>query len=200
MIPDINLLRRVDRRESNSMWLTAIIVIVVLAFGLAIYWFAAQYQQEIDDLRNKQQLLQTQKKALEDEYDQLVKHDRDLFAETVAYVEGISYPVSPIFDEISKLLPPQAKVQAYSFATGLASVKFDISTITAISAYTASLENSSYFQDVQLDLIENNVVETTSQATDEDPIVIHQQTYFTADYQLKIDESYLAARGQGNAK
>lgn len=174
MIPNINLLRQVDRSEARPKLVYVIIGAAAVVVSFFLFWIAHQYQNDIDSLHYNQQLLQEQKAQLQAEYNQLTKQHTDTFAAAVELAEHMAYPVSPVLEEVSKLLPAQAQWFQYTLGGNAVTVKAGFNTISAISAYTDLLENSPYFNDVQPDRID----------------------HFIAEYRLLINEHYLSARGK----
>lgn len=193
MIPDINLLPHLGKRRSDSKFVYLIMASVVLVTIVFFVWQLATVNQEVSQLEQQQQLLQADRAQLQVEHDLLANVNTGSLEQSLAFVERIAYPVSPLMVEVSTLLPQHAYFRKYSFGISRLSIEADFETITAVAGYVAQLKNSKYFTDVQPSIIKSFVT-GPNEATNETP-----QTDFSdiprykVTIELFINDNYLAA-------
>ncbi|MEO4053313.1 PilN domain-containing protein [Solibacillus sp. CAU 1738] len=196
MIPDINLLPKLDKRETGSKLLYSLIGIATVMVLSLFVWQYFEAKNELATLTTEQQALQQQKEQLQSEYDVLVNASKGSLEESVAFVERVSYPVSPLMDETQNLLPKHAYLRNYSFAEKSTTISVDFETLNEISSYVNRLEQSAYFSDVQIGTVSNfdvNPNETSDgKAKDE---TFNEIPRYSVDITLFMDEVYLATGG-----
>ena len=134
MIPDINLLPRVDKRQSASKHLYILLTIVVL---LLVAFFAFQYfkiRGEIAHLRSEEQQVIAERNQLQEELDSMTVNTGSL-KQSIEFVEQISYPVSSIIDETIRLKTEHSYLREYAFDAKTAKVTIDFETLSDIANY-----------------------------------------------------------------
>ena len=194
MIPDINLLPHVGKSESDSKVLYSVIVAVAVIAIILIFWKLFEVNSDNAYLSNKQQQLQLQKGQLQVESGVLLNRNTGSFAVAVNFIERVAYPVTPLMDEVTKLLPQHAYLRKYTFGTNIVNIAADVETITAISNYIAQLEKSEYFNEVQLEFIKSveQVSASSSNTVSDDASDATKRSYYEATIKLSINELYLA--------
>lgn len=193
MIPDINLLQKVDKRQSNSRNLYILLSIIVL---LLIVFFVMKYfkiRAEITSLRAEEESVMAQRDQLQVELDTMTTNTGSL-KESVEFVELISYPVSPIINETIRLQPEPSYLREYVFDAKTAIVTIDFETLSQISNYLSKLVSSPYFEDVQVTSIEHFDIKPTSEE-EENQIDFHEIPRYKAEFSLFINPNYLATGG-----
>lgn len=201
MIPDINLLPKVEKRQSTSTKniyiLISIIVLLLVAFFVLQYF---KIRGEISTLKEKEQSVLAERDQLEAELDNMTMNTGSL-EQSVEFVEMISYPVSPIIDETIRLQPGHSYLREYAFDATTAEVTMDFETLSDISSYLSKLVNSAYFQDVQVTSIEhfeimpNRVTDEGEEVTVDNRASFYEVPRYEVVFTLFINSNYLAAGG-----
>lgn len=201
MIPDINLLPKVEKRQSTSTKniyiLISIIVLLLVAFFVLQYF---KIRGEISKLKEQEQSVLAERDQLEAELDNMTMNTGSL-EQSVEFVEMISYPVSPIIDETIRLQPGHSYLREYAFDATTAEVTMDFETLSDISSYLSKLVNSAYFQDVQVTSIEhfeimpNRVTDEGEEVTVDNRANFYEVPRYEVVFTLFINSNYLAAGG-----
>lgn len=197
MIPDINLLPKIDRSESSSKLLVGVIGVATLLVLALFAWQYVDAKSEMNRLTTKQQSLQNEKQQLQSEFDELSSKHTSSLVESVAFVEHVSYPVTPILDETQRLLPKYAYLRDYKFDEKSTTISADFETLFEVSSYINRLEQSKYFVDVQIGEVANFDV-NPNKAMDESKT--NEQSFneiprYSAEIILILNEVYLATGG-----
>lgn len=140
MIPDINLLPKIEK-GTTSLKLAFILVgiLSILTLGLlAITYFSAK--GEIASAVQERDSLLLTRDALNAEVASSQTGSQGSLEESVAFVERVSYSVSPIIMETRNLLPTDTYLRSYSFSETGVQVTIDFETLNAISTYVRQLE------------------------------------------------------------
>lgn len=191
MIPDINLLPRLERGQSSSKLLYgAVAVGAVLLLALLIWQYVSARIELVNDTA-QQQSLQQEVDQLQVEYDKLTNETTGSMEDSVAFVERVSYPVSPLIDETQRLLPENAYLRNYEFEEKSSTITVDFETLTDVSNYINRLENSPYFMDTQLKKVDNFELNPNN----EEPTTFNEVPRYSVDITLFMNEVYLATGG-----
>lgn len=193
MIPDINLIpSQVEKDDSGSKWFYVILTGLFLIVLIFFLWQYFGFRSDIKALQNEEATLQQQRNDLQVKLDSLKGANTEATLEqSVEFVESVSYPVSPIIDELQKLQPESAYFRKYSFNEESVSITFDIETLNEVSQFISRLNASSYFTDVQVTKVSHFLLEDEV-ADDPDFKVVPRQT---TEMTLFIDKNYLATGG-----
>ena len=189
MVPEINLLPKIERQQSNSILVLVISGILLLTILLL---FGIQYmslKKEVTTLTEKETYVSAEKADLTEQLNQLNTADQGTLAESVAFAESVSYPVSPLLIEVDSLLEENTYLRRYDFMEQSVNVIVDFETMTAISIYVEKLLQSDYFSDVKIEEISN--FEPFSDAEDSLIIDFDVIPRYSATIHLMIDEAYL---------
>ncbi|WP_107942340.1 hypothetical protein [Metasolibacillus fluoroglycofenilyticus] len=197
MIPDINLLPHVSRTESNFKIFYSILAIATLLLLSLIVWQSFATQAEVTKLTNEQQALQAQRDQLQNDYNALLNANTGSIEQAVIFVEKVSYPVSPLVDEVRALLIPNSYLRNYMFGEEKVTVRADFETFTDISKYVALLEQSEYFNDVQLGTVTDFEVNPSgaNDTINENEVDFGSVSRYSVQIELYIDKIYLANGG-----
>lgn len=192
MIPDINLIpSHYEKEESGSktfyILLTAIFVFVLLIF----LWMYFSARSDIKALESEESTLIQQRDNLQTELNVLKDANAGSLEQSVQFVESVSYPVSPIIDELQKLQPEHARFREYSFSEENVTIRFDIETLNEVAQFVSRLNSSPYFTDIQVSKVEHNLFQTDSEGNMNFNEVPRQATEIV----LFIDKIYLATGG-----
>ncbi len=194
MIPDINLLPQRERRSASGNWLVILfgaLFVVALIFMIVQYIFAAK---SIDTLGSEQSVLTSENEILEEELIALREPVGVDLETSVRFVEGISYPVSPLIVELNRYLDEHAYLRNYSFREDTLSFSVDFETITEVSVYIDNLLRSPYVKDVIV-----GGMSTFDPTSLEDENQFKVLDRFTNTFEVLIDLDYLH-EADGDAK
>ena len=191
MIPNINLLPKVEQDDRNARKFLILVAIVVLLLLFVMSWFA---RKDVVNLTIEQQLLQSERDGLQEELTVLQGLNQGSLEESVDFVERVSYAITPLIDETQGLLPDNTYLRSYSFGESTVSFSVDFETLNAISMYIERLERSAYFLDVQVGSIASFELAPDGKEQDS-TLKFTEVPRYAVDVTLMINETYLAAGG-----
>lgn len=194
MIPDINLLPKVDQDEGSSKTFFILIAIITLLLLAVMSWLYFTARADVVKLTTEEQSLQAERDALQAQLTDLQGANQGSLEESVAFVERVSYPVTPLIDETQGLLPDNTYLRNYSFGESTVSFSVDFETLNAVSMYIERLESSAYFLDAQVGSIANFELGPDGEEQDEKQKFTEVPRY-AVNVTLMINETYLAAGG-----
>lgn len=194
MIPDINLLPKVDQDEGSSKTFFILIAIITLLLLAVMSWLYFTARADVVKLTTEEQSLQTEREALQAQLTDLQGANQGSLEESIAFVERVSYPITPLIDETQGLLPDNTYLRNYSFGESTVSFSVDFETLNAVSMYIERLESSAYFLDAQVGSIANFELGPDGEEQDEKRKFTEVPRY-AVDVTLMINETYLAAGG-----
>lgn len=194
MIPDINLLPKLEKQRRVPLWLYIVLILlvsVVLAFFILQYFGA---KSDLIKLTDQEQKLTKQREELQMKLSVAQGMNQGSLEQSVQFVENVSYPVTPLIDETDKLLPDYAYLRSYTFSEENVVIKVDFETMSSISEYVHKLLASPYFTDAQLASVSNFEVSfgDTKEVEGTDFNTIPR---YTTDLTLSVNKSYLASTG-----
>lgn len=196
MIPNINLLPKLENERSAPVWLyivSIVVVAIILAFFIMQYFGA---KNDLTSLTAQQQELTTERDDLQMQLSVLQGMNQGSLEQSVQYVENVSYPVTPLVSETNNLLPDFSYLRSYVFSEESVVITVDFETMTAISDYLESLLASPFFTDTQLASVSNFEVDPNATTTEEDNDAKYSQIpRYTTSITLNINKSYLATTG-----
>lgn len=193
MIPDINLLPPIKKKSKSPTLLLGIVGIVTLLLLALVVWTYFDARSNSIRLQAEQQSLELQRDQLQMELDVLTSANRSTLEESVAFVERVSYQVSPLIDETKNLLQEHTYLRTYSFSDKTVQITVDFETISAISAYVDLLQNSPYFTDVQVGNVSNFSVAPAELETDDNRF--DEVPRYSVNLTVGIDMLYIALGG-----
>ncbi|MEK3764357.1 malate synthase [Solibacillus sp. FSL K6-4121] len=194
MIPDINLLPKIEKGET-SLKLAYILVGILSLLTLAVFaWIFFNAESEIADSEVTRTTIIATRDALQGQVSSAEMQNNGSLEESVTFVESVSYAVSPIIIETRNLLPLNTYLRSYVFSETGVEATVDFETLNSISSYVSELKKSLYFNDVQV-----GVIEAFEIITSDDEKNLEQQFAEVPRYELEInlviDKAYLAAGG-----
>ena len=195
MVPEINLLPKVERKSAKRRWFSLILTII---FSLLLVFLMIQYftlTKSIKTLESEQQVLATEKVALEETLAALHKPKGIDLEASVEFVESVSYPVSPLVIEINKYLDENAYLRDYLFSEETIGVEVDFETLSEVVSYIEDLMDSPYFKDVVVSDIET-FDPTASDEDEEDQFKVTDR--YSNKFEILIDLDYLREVGGGD--
>lgn len=194
MIPDINLMPNAEQEDGNSKMLFILLVIIVLLLLAVMSWLYFSAKVEVTSLTNEEQSLQIERDTLQMELTTMQGVATGSVEESLAFIEQISYPVTPVIDETKGLLSENTYLRDYSFGESAVTFSVDFETLNAVSAYISRLENSSYFLDVQVGSISNFELGTEGEQQDR-KVRFSEVPRYTVEVTLAINNTQLATGG-----
>ena len=194
MIPDINLMPNTEQEDGTSKTFFILLGIIVILLLAVMSWLYFSAKAQITDLMNEEQVLQTERDTLQIELSISQGATQGSVEESLAFIEHISYPVTPLIDETKGLLPENTYLRDYSFGESAVTFSSDFETLNAVSTYISQLENSPYFLDVQVGTIENFELGTSGEQQN-DETRFNEVPRYTAEVTLVINDTHLVAGG-----
>lgn len=203
MIPNINLLPKIEKKAEGSKLLYILMgVVSALVLGVFAYIFISS-NIKLNDLESQQQNLLTQQATLQAQLDSMQNMNAGTLEESLAFVERVSYPVSPLIDESQKLLTDNTYLRQYSFSAETVTISADFEMLSDVAKYVEALNSSDYFNDVQVTSVSNFEVSPVSSDEElsqqrQDALKFQQLPRYTVAITLLIDAMYVATGG-GNS-
>lgn len=197
MIPDINLLPKVERRPNNTKLLYILLAVIALLILSLLVWQYFSARSSLVSIVNEEQALLAQRDQLQSQLNVYNDSKSNISLEqSVQFLDQISYQVSPLIKEILNLQPNNSFLRTFEFAEKSVTVWIDFETMNDISNYVTRLNNSDYFLDVQVSTISNFELVVESGDTVESTTNFNEQPRYTTNLTLVIDETYLSTGGE----
>lgn len=155
MVPDINLLPQLEKRTASPKLFYSLVIVIVGLISAYFLFLFFMSKSDLSRLAAEEQALTTELNQLQQELDARQSVDQGSLEESVAYIQSVSYPVTPLIDETKTLLPPHSYLRRYAFGDNTVQIEVDFETMTAISKYVERLLMSSYFTDAQINTVSN---------------------------------------------
>ncbi len=192
MVPEINLLPNFEGKKSNPVLLFIIsaAIILCLLLYLAIQYFS--FKSDIIFLASQETQLLAEKEILDEGLLNASTQNKGDLAASVAFVEGVSYAVSPLIDEIDTLLLQHTYLKDYEFSEYDVKIIADFETMTDISIFIERLVKSDYFTDVKIENVQNFDLDSTQPDDNTDFSAIPR---YSVELTLMIDPLYVSAGG-----
>lgn len=195
MIPDINLIPKLEKEQSAPTLLYLILGGVAI---LALVFFVWQYigaTSTITTLKSEETSLQQQRDQLYANLEELnTNANQGSIEELVDYIDLISYPVLPLINEIEGLQPSNAYLREYYFGVDEITILVDFETLSDVSKYVTRLNNSDYFVDVLVNEISQYDLEALI-AEEGEMTTFNVIPRHSTNITLYIDSVYLATGG-----
>lgn len=190
MATEINLLPKSDGRKSNPMLLTLILGLLLILFLAIIIMQYISAKSEIVVLTAMEQQVLSTRDDRNEELANLQGESTDSFSASVAFVESVSYPVTPLIGELESYLVGNAYLTSYSFSESSLTIAADFETLSDVATYVENVMRSEYFTDIKVSNISKFNLEdsSTEENVDEDFMVIPRHS---VELELSIDEAYL---------
>lgn len=195
MIPDINLMPNLEKGESSSKRMFLFIGILTVLTLVILGWIYFSAKSDLSRFTSERDALQLELEALNAEVASYEINNQGSIEESVAFVERVSYAVSPIVDETKGLLPQNTYLRSYVFSEDSLQVEVDFETLNSISSYVSSLEKSPFFDDVQVGVISNFELDSTRQ-NGSDTVSFDEIPRYSVEFNLIYNQAYVAAGGE----
>ena len=194
MVPEINLLPQIERNKSSKL----LVIISAIVIGLLLVFLLVQFftlKKEIKSLETEEIELVSKRELLSAEVSTLDTREQGTHSSSVDFVESVSYPVSPLIDEVYSLVEVNTYLKTYLFdETGIL-LTADFETMNEISTFIERLLSSSYFSDIKVETIDNFEPNGEQSTEVENEVQFDVQWRYTAQIKLEINEAYLSEGG-----
>ncbi|WP_342577132.1 hypothetical protein [Psychrobacillus sp. FSL K6-2843] len=193
MVPEINLLPPIERRKSSNL----LVIIGAILVGLLLIFLCIQYfslKSDLKTLSSKETEISVERNLLSSEVDAMKTGNQGNLSSSVTFVESVSYPVSPLIDEIQSLLVVNTFLRNYEFNEEGVLLKADFETMSEISAFIEKLLNSSYFHDVKVEKL-SSFEPLGEHDTESETIDFDVQWRNSVILYLEIENAYLREGG-----
>lgn len=195
MIPDINLLPKIEKGATSLKFAFILVgILSLLTLGLMAWTYFSAKSEIASAIPERDSLLMT-RDTLNAEVVSSQTGNQGSLEESVAFVERVSYPVSPIIIETRNLLPMDTYLRSYAFSETGVQVAVDFETLNAISTYVSQLEKSPYFDDVQVGTIQNFDINPTDEEVNETQQFTEVPRY-SVEIFLVINQLHVATGGE----
>lgn len=162
----------------------------------AMTWLFFTAKGDLNELQGQGQTLQSELLTAQAELAAKQTTTASTITESLAFVERVSYAVSPLIDEINGLLPEHTYLRNYAFTESGVQMSIDFESLAVISQYVERLNNSPYFNDVQLSSLNGFEINAgTDAAADTSTIDFSETVRYSATLAITIDSLYLATGG-----
>jgi len=165
MIPEINLLPKLEKRKTSPLLIYIILAIILIILAFMAYLFF-DARAALKDVSAEERRLVERQEQLQNDIATKQSQNTGSLKQSVQYVQSVAYPVTPLIDETNALLPSPSYLRSYSFGTNQVTIEADFETMTAISKYVERLLASPYFTDAQIGSITNFDIELGEQDKD----------------------------------
>lgn len=194
--PNINLMPRIEKQKSNFQFFYIVISILMLVAITVMTWLFFTAREDLNQLQVQGQALQTELTAAQVELAAKQSTTASTITESLAFVERVSYAVSPLIDEINGLLPKYTYLINYAFTETGVQINVDFESLAVVSQYVERLNNSPYFDNVQLNSLNGFEINSgTDLAADTSAIDFSESVRYSATIAVVIDSLYLATGG-----
>lgn len=194
--PNINLMPRVEKQKSNFQLFYVVIGVLMILAIAAMTWLFFTARGDLNQLQTQGQALQSELTTAQAELAVMQSTTASTISESLAFVERVSYAVSPLIDEINGLLPEHTYLRNYAFTETGVQISVDFESLAVISQYVERLNNSPYFDDVQLNSLNGFEINAgTDLAAETSAIDFSQSVRYAAMITVVIDSLYLATGG-----
>ncbi len=195
MIPDINLMPKLEKGESNSKVMFLVITVLTVLTLVLFSWIYFNENSDLIRLASERDSLTTTIENLTAEIEAIEAKSQGTLEESVAFVERVSYAVTPIVDAMKELLPQNTYLRAYEFSENAVHVEADFETLYMISSYVSRLEKSPFFDDVQVDAVQDFELDPTGQ-NESDTVSFDEVPRYSVELSLVFNQAYVAAGGE----
>ena len=194
MIPDINLLPKIDKGETSSKLTFILIGILTLVTVLILAWMYTNAKSDLSSVTAEHDALVVTRDTLQAEVASYETMIQGTLEESIDFVERVSYPVTPVVDETQELLPQNTYLRSYEFSETGGLVEVDFETLNSIASYVSNLENSLLFEDIQVGTINNFELNPSGEEKNEEEQFTEVPRY-TVEINFVINRAQVAAGG-----
>ena len=187
MATEINLLPKYNRRQSNIFVLSIVLgaLLLVLFVFLLMQYINAKSDLEVLTATDTELLATKTEKEMA--LGNMQSSASDSFAVSVDFVESVSYPVTPLINELESYLIGNSYLTSYAFSESSLAVSADFETLSDVAKYVENLTKSSYFIDVQVNSVSKFNLEASEDVEEDFSVIPRHSVQFT----ILINSSFL---------
>lgn len=192
MVPEINLLPKMERQKSNSI---LIIAIGFILFITVILLFFVQYfsiKGDIETLTAEKTYSVAEREDLKQLVNDINMSGQGNIQTSVSFAESVSKPVSPLLIEVNALLEEHTYLREYEFTNQSINISIDVETMMSLSKFVDKLLVSKYFSDVKVESVTSFELSTSTESIEERFEIIPR---YSAIINLVVNQSYLENGG-----
>lgn len=192
MVPEINLLPKMERQKSNSI---LIIAIGFILFITVILLFFVQYfsiKGDIETLTAEETYSVAEREDLKQLVNDINMSGQGNIQTSVSFAESVSKPVSPLLIEVNALLEEHTYLREYEFTNQSINISIDVETMMSLSKLVDKLLVSKYFSDVKVESVTSFELSNSTESIEERFEIIPR---YSAIINLVVNQSYLENGG-----
>lgn len=192
MVPEINLLPKMERKKSNSI---LIIAIGFILFITVILLFFVQYfsiKGDIETLTAEETYSVAEREDLKQLVNDINMSGQGNIQTSVSFAESVSKPVSPLLIEVNALLEEHTFLREYEFTNQSINISIDVETMMSLSKFVDKLLVSKYFSDVKVESVTSFELSNSTESIEERFEIIPR---YSAIINLVVNQSYLENGG-----
>ena len=191
MVPEINLLPQMDRKSAGNKWgaLVVGVAFITIVAVLAFQYFSLT--SSVKTLQAEQQVLLAEKTTIETKIATLEQPEKMDLATMVGVLESITYPVSPLLEEMNFYRGPDVYLREFILTENEIEFVMDFETVPEVATYVGDLTASDYFSDMKVEEVETFVPVDGDRTVESFDVVDRFENRFT----VTIDPTYLRTGG-----
>lgn len=192
MVPEINLLPKMERQKSNSILIIGIGLMLFVTILLLILIQYFSIKGDIETLTAEETYSVAEKDDLTQVVDGLNKSEQGNLKASVTFADSVSKPVTPLLIEVNALLEEHTYLRQYDFVEQSIKITLDVETMRSLSIIVDKLLTSDYFTDVKVESVTNFDLSNSAESTEKNFDIIPR---YSAILNLDINPSYLENGG-----
>lgn len=192
MVPEINLLPKMERQKSNSILITAIGFILFITVILLFFVQYFSIKGDIETLTAEETYSVAEREDLTQLVNDINMSGQGNIQTSVSFAESVSKPVSPLLIEVNALLEEHTYLREYDFTNQSINITIDVETMMSLSKFVDNLLVSEYFSDVKVESVTNFELSNSTESIEERFEIIPR---YSAIINLDVNQSYLENGG-----
>ncbi|MCZ8533039.1 hypothetical protein [Psychrobacillus psychrodurans] len=192
MVPEINLLPKMERQKSNSILITAIGFILFITVILLFFVQYFSIKGDIETLTAEETYSVAEREDLTQLVNEINMSGQGNIQTSVSFAESVSKPVSPLLIEVNALLEEHTYLREYDFTNQSINITIDVETMMSLSKFVDNLLVSEYFSDVKVESVTNFELSNSTESIEERFEIIPR---YSAIINLDVNQSYLENGG-----
>ncbi|WP_026906456.1 PilN domain-containing protein [Paucisalibacillus globulus] len=196
MLPEINLLPKIERQSSVHYIIFLSGLIICLLLFSALIYFYLNAKSDLNEVNRNISQLEQEKTILEQRINNLDTGDEtDVFEKVATFVEQQIIPTSNFIDELLVLLPEHGYLSNYAYNYQSVQIETQFETMTAAADYVEDLNSSDYIKNVQVNTM--NTFEL-GDAQDDNEEIYSTIPRYTVNITIEVDEQFMIQEGEGH--
>lgn len=151
-IPKINLLPTFKMKKNNRLliWATAAALVACIA---ALAWWNASVAGKLNALTEENSKRQQAVETASQQLEAYKANDEKSLQKSVAILESLSYPVTPVIEAVNKKLKDYEYKTKLTFSEDKLSLEVQYETFSDIANYIEQLQTNKLFKDIKVETI-----------------------------------------------